>query len=79
MQVYLQSKVFIRLFLLSIILIIVIIVAAILYYKKMKEDCEESKIYPEEQIVNNTFNKLKEMPTAISSDKLWDRFYFNNK
>ena len=36
------------------------------------------KYLSEEQIVNNTFNKLKEMPTAISSDKLWDRFYFNN-
>ena len=31
----------------------------------------------EEQILNNKFDRLKEMPTAISSDKLWDSFYFN--
>ena len=32
----------------------------------------------EEQILNNKFDRLKEMPSAISSDKLWDIFYFNN-
>ena len=33
----------------------------------------------EEQILNNQFDRLKEMPTAISKDKLWDRFYFNTR
>ena len=33
----------------------------------------------EEQILNNKFDRLKEMPSAISKDKLWDRFYFNNR
>ena len=33
----------------------------------------------EKQILNNQFDRLKEMPTAISKDKLWDRFYFNSR
>ena len=33
----------------------------------------------EKQILNNEFDRLKEMPTAISKDKLWDRFYFNSR
>ena len=33
----------------------------------------------EEQILNNKFDRLKEMPSAISKDKLWDIFYFNNR
>ena len=32
----------------------------------------------ESQILNNEFDRLKEMPTAISSDKSWEVFYFNN-
>lgn len=32
----------------------------------------------EEQILNNQFDRLKEMPTAISSDKIWSVYHFNN-